>query len=205
MIRSICDKYGIVMIMDEVKTGFRIAKGGAQEYFNVQADLVTYAKALANGFPLAAIAGKREIMGEIGYQKIAHGGTYCGNVVATAAADAVLDEIEAGALDKVDAHGKILMEGFRKILDSLGVPGVIQGPPSMCGVLLTENETINEFRDWNDSNHSLYEEVIQKCIEKGVMPDIDSREPWFISASHGDEDAAYTLGVFEEALKEVIA
>src|SRR5210317_1618962 len=91
LIRSLCDKYGIVMIFDEVKTGFRIAKGGAQAYFNIKADLVTYAKALANGFPLAAIAGKKEIMGEIGYQKIAHGGTYCANVVATAAACAVLD------------------------------------------------------------------------------------------------------------------
>ena len=204
LIRSLCDKYGIVMIFDEVKTGFRIAKGGAQEYFNIKADLVTYAKALANGFPLAAIAGKKEIMGEIGYQKIAHGGTYCANVVATAAACAVLDEIEAGALEKVDAHGKLLMEGFEKILKTLGVPGVVQGPPSMCGVLLTENDTINEFRDWNDSNHALYEEVIMTCIEKGVMPDVDSREPWFVSASHNDADAEFTLGVFEEALKEVI-
>lgn len=204
LIRSLCDKYDIVMIMDEVKTGFRIAKGGAQEYFNIQADLVTYAKALANGFPLAAIAGKKEIMGEIGYQKIAHGGTYCANVVATAAACAVLDEIEAGALEKVDAHGKLLMKGFEKILNTLGVPGVIQGPPSMFGVLLTENKNIHEFRDWNDSNHGLYEEVIMKCIEKGVMPDVDSREPWFVSASHSDEDAAIALGVFEEALKEVI-
>ena len=204
LIRSLCDKYGIVMIMDEVKTGFRIAKGGAQEYFDVRSDLVTYAKALANGFPLAAIAGKKEIMGEIGYQKIAHGGTYCANVVATAAADAVLDEIEAGALEKVDAHGKLLMEGFNNIFKSLGIPGVVQGPPSMCGVLLTEKEKITEFRDWNDSDHGLYEEVIRKCIEKGVMPDIDSREPWFVSASHSDEDAAFALGVFEEALKEVI-
>ena len=204
LIRSLCDKYGIVMIFDEVKTGFRIAKGGAQEYFNIKADLVTYAKALANGFPLAAIAGKKEIMGEIGYQKIAHGGTYCANVVATAAACAVLDEIEAGALEKADAHGKLLMEGFEKILKNLGIPGVVQGPPSMAGVLLTEKENIHEFRDWNDSNHALYEEVIMKCIEKGVMPDVDSREPWFVSASHSDADAEFTLGVFEEALKEVM-
>jgi len=204
LIRSLCDQYGIVMIMDEVKTGFRIAKGGAQEYFDIQSDLVTYAKALANGFPLAAIAGKKEIMGEIGYQKIAHGGTYCANVVATAAADAVLDEIEAGALEKTDAHGKLLVDGFKKIFDSLGVPAVVQGPPSMCGVLLTDKERVDEFRDWNDSDHALYEEVIQKCIEKGVMPDIDSREPWFTSSSHSDADAAFTLGVFEEALKEVI-
>ena len=202
MVRSLCDKYGIVMIMDEVKTGFRIAKGGAQEYFNIQSDLVTYAKALGNGFPIAAIAGKQEIMGEIGYQKIAHGGTYCGNVVATAAADAALDEIADGALDKADAHGKLLMEGFRKILKERGIPGVVQGPPSMCGVLLTEKEEIHEFRDWNESDHGTYEKVIMSCIEKGVMPDIDSREPWFTSASHTAEDAAVTLGVFEEALKE---
>jgi glutamate-1-semialdehyde aminotransferase len=74
----------------------------------------------------------------------------------------------------------------------------------MCGVLLTEKEEINEFRDWNDSDHATYEAVILRCIENGVMPDIDSREPWFTSASHTNEDAAITLGVFEEALKEVV-
>ncbi len=84
LIRKLCDEHGIVMIMDEVKTGFRVANGGAQELFGVKGDLATYAKALGNGFPIAAIAGCRKIMGEIDYQKIPHGGTYSGNAVSVA-------------------------------------------------------------------------------------------------------------------------
>lgn len=204
LVRSLCDQYGIVLIIDEVKTGFRIAKGGAQEYFNIRADLVTYAKALGNGFPIAAIAGKRDIMGEIGWQKIPHGGTYCANVVAVAAADATLDEIDKGALDKVNAHGKILAEGLRNVLKERGVPGIVQGPPSMPGVVLTEKETVSEYRDWADSDHDTYEKVILKLFEKGVMPDKDSREPWFVSASHTGGDADLAIGAFDEAIKEVI-
>jgi len=202
-IRELCSEYGIVMIMDEVKTGFRIAPGGAQEYFDVKADIATYAKCLGNGFPVAAICGTKEIMEEIGPGMIPHGGTYAGNVVAMAAADAVLDVISEGALKKVDAHGEILMAGWKKVLDKAGVPYVIQGPPSMPGIVLTDKEVCLEYRDWADSDHDLYEEIIQKLFEKGVMPDRDSREPWFISASHTDEDADFALNAFEEAVKEV--
>ena len=202
-IRELCSEYGIVMIMDEVKTGFRIAPGGAQEYFNVKADIVTYAKCLGNGFPAAAICGTREIMDEIGPGKIPHGGTYAGNVAAMAAADAVLDVIAEGALKKVDAHGKKLMAGWKKILDKAGIPYVIQGPPSMPGIVFTDKDLCVEYRDWADSDHDLYEEVIQQLFARGVMPDYDSREPWFISASHTDEDAEYSLNAFEEAVAEV--
>jgi glutamate-1-semialdehyde 2,1-aminomutase len=100
------------MIMDEVKTGFRVAKGGAQEYFKIKVDLGTYVKAMANGFPLGAIGGRKEIMGQIGPMMIPHGGTYTGNAVSTAAACATLDEIAAGVLQPVDAHGKKLMKGI---------------------------------------------------------------------------------------------
>jgi glutamate-1-semialdehyde 2,1-aminomutase len=203
-IRKLCDEHGIVMIMDEVKTGFRIAKGGAQEYFKVRADLVTYAKAMANGFPLGAIGGRKEIMTEIGPLMIPHGGTYAGNVVATAAACATLDEIEAGALKRVDAHGRKLMEGIEAILKRVGIAAIVQGPPSMFGVVFTEKEEIRGYRDWAASDHDTYEEVILRLMEKGVMPDKDCREPWFISASHSEEDAAFVLGAFEEALKHVL-
>jgi glutamate-1-semialdehyde 2,1-aminomutase len=203
-IRKLCDEYGIVMIMDEVKTGFRIAKGGAQEFFKVKADLVTYAKAMANGFPLGAIGGKKEIMGEIGPLMIPHGGTYSGNVVATAAACATLEEIDAGALERVEAHGKILGAGIEEILKRAGVPAIVQGPASMFGVVFTDKEEIVEYRDWVESDHDTYEEVILKLFDKGVMPDKDCREPWFISASHTDEDADFVLNAFEEAVKEVV-
>lgn len=203
-VRDLCDKYGIKLIFDEVKTGFRIAKGGAQEYFGINADLVTYAKALGNGFPIAAIGGKRDIMSEIAPGKIPLGGTYTGNAVSVAAADATLDAIKDGALDAVEAHGKKLMEGIKGLLKQYNVPSIVQGPPSMFGIVLTEKDTVSEYRDWAASDHDTYEKIILSLFEKGVMPDKDSREPWFISASHTDEDAALVLQAFEDSLKTVL-
>jgi glutamate-1-semialdehyde 2,1-aminomutase len=203
-LRKLCDKYGILLIFDEVKTGFRIAKGGAQEFFGIKADIATYAKALGNGFPVAAMGGKREILSEIGPGKIPMGGTYTGNAAAAAAADATLEAIQGGALEKVDAHGKRLMEGMREIFDRRGVPAVIQGPPSMPGVVFTERDTVEEYRDWADSDHDTYEEVILGLFERGVMPDKDSREPWFVSAAHSDEDADFVLNALDDTLKEVL-
>ena len=80
-LRALCDQYGTLLVFDEVKTGFRIANGGAQEYFGVKADLAAYAKAMGNGFPIAAIAGRDEVMATIEPGKVAQGGTYVGNVI----------------------------------------------------------------------------------------------------------------------------
>ena len=203
-IREQCNEYGIVMIMDEVKTGFRIAPGGAQEYFGVTADIATYAKCLGNGFPVAAIAGRKEVMGEVGPGKIPHGGTYGSNMIAMAAADACLDLYAAGELKKADAHGKRLKEGWKRILDASGLPYVIQGPDSMPGIVFTEEKVCTEYKHWAQGDHETYEEIIEYCIENGVMPDHDSREPWFISTAHSDEDADFALNVFEDAVKKVI-
>lgn len=203
-IRKLCDEYAIVMIMDEIKTGFRIAKGGGQEYFDVKADLACYAKCLGNGFPIAAIGGKKDIMKEIGPGSIPHGGTYTGNVVATAAADIVLDIIENGALDAVNAHGRKLISGWKEILNRKGIPYTIQGPPSMPGIIFTEKEICTEYRDWAESDHETYELIIENLFKRGVMPDKDSREPWFISAAHSDKDADYVLEAFEDSIDEVI-
>jgi glutamate-1-semialdehyde 2,1-aminomutase len=193
-----------VLIFDEVKTGFRIAKGGAQQYFNVTADLVTYAKALGNGFPIAAIGGKKDIMEGLLHADIVQGGTYTGNAVATAAACATLDEIEKGALEKVQVHGERLKAGIGRILHERGIPGLVQGPAAMPAVVLSETENISEFRDMAQADNSTYRKIIWKLLKKGVMPDTGVHEPWFISASHTDNDADFAIGAFEEALREVI-
>ena len=202
-VRKLCDQYGIVLIFDEVKTGFRIAKGGAQEYFNVKADLVTYAKALGNGFPVAAIGGKKDIMKGLLHADIVQGGTYTGNAVATAAACATLNEIEKGALEKVNAHGEKLKAGIEKVLHERGIPGFVQGPAAMPAVVFSESENIFEFRDMAKADNTTYQKIIWKLLEKGVMPDTGVHEPWFISASHTDGDADFAIGAFEEALKEL--
>ena len=202
-IRDLCDEYGIVMLMDEVKTGFRVAKGGAQELFGVQADLVTYAKAMGNGYGVAAFAGKREIMQHIG-QGVSHGGTYVANRVAMAAANATLDILlHTDALDQVRNRGQQLQDAMTEILSRTGRPFVVNGHPSMFSVWFSEKAP-REYREWVATDHALYDQVAHGLIERGVMPEPDSREPWFMCSAHTDQDIADTANALEDTVRAVM-
>jgi len=202
--RELCTKYGIVLIFDEVKTGFRIANGGAQEYFNVKADLVTYAKAMGNGYPIAAIGGTEEVMGVVGYGSVAHGGTYSGNVIGAAAADATLEILEnEPIIETIYKNGTILMDGVSEILTRHDIPHYITGVAPMFSALLGITEEPTDFRSYCAGNGDLYEEIAMAMIERGVMPDIDGREPWFLCYDHNEEIVAETLSVFDDAVKAV--
>ncbi len=203
-IRSLCDQYGILMVMDEVKTGFRIANGGAQQYFGVQADLVTYAKSLGNGFPIAAIAGKEEVMMTIQPGAVAHGGTYTGNVVGTSAALATLEILEKyPVIEDIFSCGRTLIAGIDQILTDAGIPHHMTGVPSMFGYILGTYETPNDFRDYCDGDDDLYKKIAVELIHNGVMPDSDGREPWFLSYSHGEQVINDTLAIFEDSVRKV--
>jgi glutamate-1-semialdehyde 2,1-aminomutase len=201
-LRELCDRYGIVLIFDEVKTGFRIANGGAQEYFGVMADLVTYAKSMGNGFPVAAIGGTAEVMGILESGGVAHGGTYCGNTVGVAAADATLELLEEKPVIKtIIEYGQLLMDGIGDILTRAGIPHFVTGPPSMFSLLLGKDEEPTDFRDYCRGDDALYERIALALIDRGVMPDSDGREPWFLCYGHGEQEIADTLTAFEEAVK----
>jgi glutamate-1-semialdehyde 2,1-aminomutase len=202
-IRGLCDEYGIVMIMDEVKTGFRVAPGGAQEYFGVEADLVTYAKAMGNGFPIAAIGGKREVMASVGPGRTAQGGTYCGNVVGTAAADVTLGILaEGNALATIQARGQALMDGLSSILTDAGIANQVLGVPGMFGIVLSEEKPV-DYRSWAGGDSALYEEIMMALVHNGAAPDPDGREPWFLCAALTEQDVADTLTYFEDAVRTV--
>jgi glutamate-1-semialdehyde 2,1-aminomutase len=203
-IRELCDHYGIVLLFDEVKTGFRIARGGAQEYFGVKADLVTYAKAMGNGFPIAAIGGKEEMMMVVEPGQVSHGGTYTGNVIGTAAADATLEILETQPIiETIFQRGQRLMDGIREILTRAGIPHCITGLPPVFSFILGVDEEPTEFRDYLRGDAKLYERLVMALIERGVMPDSDGREPWFLCYDHSEQDIADTLAVFEDAVQEV--
>ncbi len=203
-IRELCDQYGIVLVFDEVKTGFRIANGGAQEYFNIQADLVTYAKALGNGFPIAAIAGKEDVMMTIQPGAMAHGGTYSGNVVGTVAAIATLEILEnEPILESINKQGTALMTGIGEILTEADLPSAIIGVPSMFGIVLGVEEEPRDFREYFSGDGELYENLALELIKRGVQPDGDAREPWFLCAALNEEDVNETLNVFNDSLKAV--
>lgn len=205
LIRSLCDEYGIVMIMDEVKTGFRVAPGGAQELFRVQADMATYAKVMGNGFPIAAIGGSDEVMASVGPGRTSQGGTYCGNVVGTAAADITLEIIAEGdALQSIDARGRALMEGISSILTDFDLAHHMTGVPSMFGIAFSEELPKNQ-RAWaNDADIDFYNAIMAEMIPRGVLPCPDNGEPWFLCAALSEKDVAETLNVFEDAVRAVI-
>jgi glutamate-1-semialdehyde 2,1-aminomutase len=202
-IRKKCDEYGIVFILDEVKTGFRYAPGGAQEYFGILPDLATYAKALGNGYAIAAFGGKAEIMSQIG-NGVAQGGTYSGNRVAAVAANAVLDIFKREPVHATIAkRGQRLMDGLKKIFDEVGIPTVMTGHPAMFTYTLGITE-MTDARGWSKGDADLYLAIVSKAYEQGVMPDNDAREPWFLSYSHSEADIDETLNVMQDVVKKVI-
>jgi glutamate-1-semialdehyde 2,1-aminomutase len=203
LIRRLCDEFGIVMIIDEVKTGFRIAKGGAQEYFKVRADLATYAKAMGNGFPIAAFAGRDEVMMTLEPGSVACGGTYAGNMISVSAALATLEIIEQQPiLETIHARGKMLMSGLGEILHDAGVENHLLGHPGMFGIALGSPKPPRGYRDYLATDMHLYERIMAGLTQRGAMPDPDGREPWFLSYSHSEKDIADTLTMFEESVKE---
>ncbi|MCU0485802.1 MAG: aspartate aminotransferase family protein [Anaerolineales bacterium] len=200
LVRQKCDEYGIVMILDEVKTGFRIARGGAQEFYNLKPDLATYAKALGNGYPVAAFGGKKEIMSIIG-QGVSQGGTYTNNKPGVAAAYATLKLLrDEPVLETIAARGLRLMQGVKDVFDRAGIPVCINGYPAMFTFAVGAEKVINQ-RDWNDTEKDYYLRIMDAMIERGVMPDHDPREPWFLCYSHTDEVIDQTLSVLEDAVR----
>lgn len=202
LIRSETEKYGCVFILDEVKTGFRIANGGAQEYYRLKPDLITYAKALGNGYPVAAFGGKKEIMSIIG-QGVAQGGTYTNNKPGIAGAYATLTLLKTKPILKTIAQrGQKLMDGLKEIFEENDIPVVMTGYPAMFSFSLNIDEVKSQ-RDWAKSDQNLYLTLTEKAIAKGVMSDHDAREPWFMCYSHSDADVDETLNVYAEIVKEV--
>jgi glutamate-1-semialdehyde 2,1-aminomutase len=197
--RSLCDRYGVLLVIDEVKTGFRVARGGVQELYGVNADLCTFAKAVANGYPISVLAGREEIMRKLG-KGVAHGGTYTAHPVSLAAADKTLEILkETDALERVSAYGTRLREGMRAILGARGVAHSFVGHPSMSGLYFA-HQPPRTYRDWKSSDYSFYNAMAQVLHDERVLCEPDSREPWFICAAHDDACLADTLAGFEVAV-----
>jgi glutamate-1-semialdehyde 2,1-aminomutase len=201
-LRNICDEYETVLIFDEVKTGFRVALGGAQERFGVIPDVATFAKSMGNGFPVAAIAGRGEVMRAWAEGGIAQAGTYSGNGVAVAAAGATIDVLSTGEpYARLEKLGTALMEGIVRICGERGVSVHVVGVPAMFGIVYSEDPP-RDFRDSAKHDADLYGTLVAGMIRRGVMPVDDALEPWFLCAALSEEDVATTLTAFQDSLVE---
>jgi len=201
-IRQKCTEYGIVFILDEVKTGFRIANGGAQEFYRLDPDMATYAKAIGNGYPLAAFGGKKSIMQIVG-RGVSQGGTYNNNKPGVAAAYATLSLLQSQPiLETIALRGQRLMDGLKAIFAEAGIPACFNGYPAMFSFALGV-ETVTNQRDWSESEKGYYLRLVEAAIQRGVMPDHDPREPWFLCYSHGEAEIDETLDVMRDVVKSV--
>ena len=199
-IRELCDRYNVVLIVDEVKTGFRVARGGVQELFDFKADLCTFAKAIANGYPMSILAGREDIMRHIG-NGVVHGGTFTGHSVSLAAAAKTLEILdETDALASIRDYGLSLQKGLSRILGERDIVHSFTGAPALMGLFFAERAPSN-YREWVHSDYEFYDTLAPELHEQGILVEPDSREPWFLCESHRKGCLDDTLQRFEKAVE----
>ena len=199
-VRRLCDDNGIVLIYDEVITGFRVALGGAQQRYGVVPDLAVFAKAIASGFPLAAVAGRADIMEGVTKGAV-HGGTYNGITSSIAAGLATMDVLAAdgGAVyDKVECDGRTLMKGLEEIASRRGVPLHVQGLGAIFSTVFTENPPLRNYRDYKATDTPMRETFVRAMQDRGVRMTL--RGTWFIPAVLGNDDISMTLDAADGAV-----
>ena len=205
-VRELADKYDVLLIFDEVLTGFRIAPGGAQEFYGVRPDIACYAKALGGGTPIAAVAGRRDVMGMIGPGKIGYGGTYNGNSMCLAAAKATLDELlKDDGLDFKHLHltGAEIVEGLRELMTRYDQDGIVQGIGPMFQLYFTQAKKILNYRHTLQSDFGKFRDFRNLMLHKGVYLHPDGTERMMIGTSHQSNDVEWILAAAEDSLKEL--
>ena len=202
-LRAECSRRGIVLIFDEIVTGFRSAPGGAQELFGVEADISVFSKALGGGLPISAFAGKRQIMDLIGANRVKHGGTYNGNPLCAAAALHTLRTLADPAIqERIRRSGEAVIEAIRRAARDCRVPAVVQGLGSMFQVLFTDRAPAH-YRELQRADAKRYAAFRYALLQRGVHCNEAPFACWFVSAAHGSEDVELTVGAVRSAMQTV--
>jgi len=202
-LREVTAELGIPLIFDEVVTGFRFAYGGAQEYYGITPDICTLGKIIGGGFPLAAIAGKAEIMALFDRAKVGDErfmtqvGTLSGNPVAAAAGLATLEVLRRpGAYEKVYATGQALMDGMTALLHDAGLPGQALGHPVMFDMVFTDGD-IRDYRGVLRGDAGMQKRFNQVLRDHGILK---GEGKYYVSTAHTEADVKQTLDAFASAV-----
>jgi glutamate-1-semialdehyde 2,1-aminomutase len=199
--REACTRHGTVLIFDEVITGFRVAPGGAQELFGVTPDLATFAKAIASGFPVAAVAGRSELM-DIFTKGAVHGGTYNAQAVTMAATVATLRALADGrAIRGIAVHGARLMDGIAAALKAACITATVTGFPQIFHVAFGLAEPARDWRDLTRMDKPRYVRFCEALLRRRVR--VLERGAWFLSTTHDGLVIEETLAAVAEAAREV--
>lgn len=202
-VREACTRVGTVLIFDEVITGFRLGAGGAQQRFGVTPDLATFGKAIANGFPVAALAGRADLLDQLAKGGVVHGGTYNSQPVAMAATAATLHALTPGLFAGIERQGEKLMEGMREAFASAGVTAAVTGFPSIFHVAFGIDKPARNYRELARSNKPAYIAFTTALLQRGVRA--LERGAWFLSAAHDDAVIEETLWAVRRAIADLKA
>jgi len=185
-VREACTKTGTVLIFDEVITGFRVSTGGTQQRLGITPDLTIFGKAVANGFPVAGLAGKAALMDEFASgRKVMHGGTYNSQSIAMAATVATLKALKApGTYEKLERQGTRLMDGVKAAFSDAGVTATVTGFPQIFHVGLGLETPPSNYRDIIASDRAGYVRITTALLQRGSR--VLERGAWFISTEHND-------------------
>ena len=200
-LREITTRYDIVLIFDEVVTGFRHSLGGAQKLFNVTPDLTTFGKAMANGFPVAAVCGKEDIMKRFRPTgKVDYGGTFNGNPISMAATLATIKELENGGVyHKLFHLGEHIRNQLSEVVSELKLRAQIVGFGSVFQLLFTDRR-IRDYRDALASDPEQFKKFHRELMSKGIFILPHANKRCHLCAAHTDEDIKYTV----ESAREIL-
>ncbi|KGF62579.1 MULTISPECIES: glutamate-1-semialdehyde 2,1-aminomutase [Pseudomonas] len=204
-LREACDEHGVVLIFDEVMTGFRVALGGAQAYYGVTPDLSTFGKIIGGGMPVGCFGGKREIMSHIApLGPVYQAGTLSGNPLAMAAGLTTLRLISRpGFHDELSAFTTRLLEGLQQRADAAGIPFVTTQAGGMFGLYFSDAKEIVTFQDVMTSDASRFKQFFHLMLEGGVYLAPSAFEAGFTSIAHGDAELQLTLDAAEKAFAQL--
>lgn len=199
-LRALCDQHGAVLIFDEVMTGFRLAFGGAQELFNVKADLVTYGKVIGGGLPVGAFGGRKEIMNCLAPRgAVYQAGTLSGNPLAMRAGLSTLELIrkDPNFYQNINKTTETLDFEIAKILNEKNIEHRINRKGSMMSIFFHTN-SVSNFDEAAMANHSLFNNFFHQLLEKGIYLPPSGFETWFISDAIKDKEIDQTLEVIRQ-------
>ncbi len=203
-VRELTRARGIVLIFDEVITGFRIALGGAQSHLGVTPDLAVFAKAVAGGFPLAVLAGRRDIMELVLTRNVMHGGTYNACLPAIAAGLATLEELsrdDGAVLKAIHARGESLMRDLQAMARRHGQNMQVRGFGAVFHPAFTDGGDFHDYRGYLGTDAGKRQRFNALLHEEGVR--VTARGTWFMSAAHTDADVAQTLEMADRAFAKL--
>ncbi|MFF2042119.1 aspartate aminotransferase family protein [Kitasatospora sp. NPDC058170] len=205
LLREECTRRGVVLIFDEVCTGFRTGPGGAQSLFGVVPDLAVYSKALGGGLPIAAFAGRADIMGEVAANRVKHGGTYNGSPLCSAAALVTLTRLADPAVTGwIDEAGRRLMTAVRRASRDHGVPCAVQGVGAMFQVVFSaDGAPTRQYRDTLTLDQRRYEAFRHALLERGIHVNAYGLACWFVSAAVTSDDVEAACAAIDEAFATI--